>query len=71
MQAVMNESKTKTRAAEDIFYNKYCGKLKIYNRIDLRLSFNSLRQELMDPKSLLEGSPKNGSLIQLREAYVQ
>ena len=25
-----------------IFYNKYCGKLKIYNGIDLRLSFNSL-----------------------------
>ena len=38
MQAVMNERKTKTRAAEDIFYNKYCGKFKIYNGIDLRLS---------------------------------
>ena len=26
-------------------------------------SLSLLRQELMDPKSLLEGSPKNGSLI--------
>ena len=42
MQAVINERKTKTRAAEDIFYKKYCGKLKIYNGIDVRLSFNSL-----------------------------
>ena len=48
MQAVMNERKTKTRATKDIFYNKYCGKLKIYNGIDLRLSFNSLKLTLLN-----------------------
>ena len=34
--------KEKHELPKIIFYNKYCGKLEVYNGIDLRLSFISL-----------------------------